>query len=204
MRRTKALIFFVLIICLSTLFVSCHQTSEETKSNESDTEEISLADSPNMQDSNVILEITPIEELGITGTAQDVNITEYRLIVNGLVEEPLSLSYEDILSYPSITEVVVLVCPDVFVDVAEWTGVPLMTILAEAGIRPEASQVFFHAIDGYSRRLSLEHINTSGVFLAYGVNGQKLPPEHGFPLRVVDKDSDGSFWVKWLQQIEIE
>jgi len=202
LRHTKALVFVVLIIFVAALFVSCQPTSEEPKSDKSDTEELPVSVSPNTQDSSVIL--TPIEELGITGTAPDVDIREYQLTVNGLVKEPLSLTYEAILAYPSITEIGVINCPGYFVDVAEWTGVPLTTILAEAGIKSEASQVAFYAIDGYKQVLSLEHVNKYGVFLAYKVNGQTLPPEHGYPLRLVDKGSDGYAWVKWIESIEVK
>jgi DMSO/TMAO reductase YedYZ molybdopterin-dependent catalytic subunit len=90
-----------------------------------------------------------------------------------------------------MTEIVVVECPGFFLDIAEWTGVSLNTILAEAGITSGASQVALSAVDGYRQELSLKHVNEYGVFLVYKVNGQTLPPEHGFPLRVVDKGSLG-------------
>jgi len=76
--------------------------------------------------------------------------------------------------------------------------------LEEAGIKPGASQVKFYAVDGYRQTLSLEHVKKHGVFLAYEVYGQTLPPEHGYPLRLVDKGSYGSSWIKWLERIEVE
>jgi DMSO/TMAO reductase YedYZ molybdopterin-dependent catalytic subunit len=197
-------LIIISVICLSLLFASCQPESAEDESTESDTEEILTGNSTVVHKSGVTLVITPIEEMGITGQAQDVDINKYRLTVNGLVEKPLSLDYEDILSYPSITEIAVLNCPGFFVDVGEWTGVPLMTILTEAGLKSDATQVVFHALDGYSRTLTIEHIESHNVFLAYKVNGQTLPPEHGFPLRVVDESSDGNMWVKWLHQIEVK
>jgi DMSO/TMAO reductase YedYZ molybdopterin-dependent catalytic subunit len=197
-------LIIISVICLSLLFASCQPESAEDESTESDTEEILTGNSTVVHKSGVTLVITPIEEMGITGQAQDVDINKYRLTVNGLVEKPLSLDYEDILSYPSITEIAVLNCPGFFVDVGEWTGVPLMTILTEAGLKSDATQVVFHALDGYSRTLTIEHIESHNVFLAYKVNGQTLPSEHGFPLRVVDESSDGNMWVKWLHQIEVK
>ena len=194
----------ILLIGLSLLFTSCTPATVEVESNTSEKSENFSANSTVIHKSGVTLVITPVEEMGITGKAQDVDISTYRLTVTGLVEKQLSLSYEDILSYPSITEVAVLNCPDFFVDVGVWTGVPMATILTEARIKSEASQVVFHSIDGYSRILSLEHINSHNVFLAYKVNGQTLPPEHGYPLRVVDESSDGNVWVKWLEKIEIK
>jgi DMSO/TMAO reductase YedYZ molybdopterin-dependent catalytic subunit len=153
---------------------------------------------------NYTPQLTPIDKLHITGVAQDVDISKYRLTISGLVEKPLSLTYQDILEYPSVTEVGIINCPDYFVDVAEFTGVPLNTILAEAGLTSGASQVTFYAIDGYKQTLSLEDVNQYDVFLAYKVNGQTLPPEHGYPLRVVNAGSIGATWVKWLESIKVE
>lgn len=149
-------------------------------------------------------EITPIEKLHTTGKPVEMDIDEYRLVVEGLVEHPLSLSYEDILAYPSVTEVVLLICPSFFADNAQWTGVPVAEILKEAGVKPEATLVYFHAADHYSNHLTLEEAMGSGVFLAYKVNGQELPLEHGYPLRLVAKGKYGSRWVKWLVRIEVK
>jgi DMSO/TMAO reductase YedYZ molybdopterin-dependent catalytic subunit len=120
-----------------------------------------------------------------------------------MVENPPSLSYEDILAYPPVTEVVLLICTFTFADNAEWTGVPLSTILDEAGIKPGARKVTFYAVDGFNISLPLETARQEGVFLAYDVNGQTLPPEHGFPLRLVVKGMFGTYWVKWLDRIEV-
>lgn len=153
---------------------------------------------------NSNLPITPVEELHITGAAPEVNIEDYRLVVDGLVETPLSLTYEAILDYPTVTEVVLLVCPGFFTDNAEWTGVPVTTLLAEAGIRPEANEVTFHALGSeYRVVLPLNVVQQDGVFLAYTVNGQVLPAKHGYPLRLVVRGNYGYDWIKWVKRIEI-
>ena len=153
---------------------------------------------------NSTLPVTPVEELHITGAAPEVNIDDYRLVVDGLVETPLSRTYEVILDYPSVTEVVLLVCPGFFTDNAEWTGVPVTTILAEAGIKPEASEVTFHALGSeYKVVLPLNVVQQDGVFLAHTVNGLVLPANHGYPLRLVVKGNYGYDWIKWVKRIEI-
>jgi sulfoxide reductase catalytic subunit YedY len=151
------------------------------------------------------LPVTSVEELHITGHPPDseVDIQEYRLIVNGLVQNPLTLTYEALLAYPAVTEVVLLVCSGFFVDNAEWTGVAVATLLGEAGIRPEATSITFHALDNYTQILPLEDVQREGVFLAYTVNGQTLPAEHGYPLRLVAKGKYGFNWVKWVERIEV-
>jgi DMSO/TMAO reductase YedYZ molybdopterin-dependent catalytic subunit len=148
--------------------------------------------------------ITPIEDLNITGTAIDVDITSYKLIVDGLVDNPLTLNYEEIQQFTPTTKVVLLICPEFFVDNAEWTGVPVKTILTKAGINSEARQVFFYSLDGYPHSLSLQDAQKDGVFLAYKVNGQTLPKEHGYPLRLVIEGVYGGTWVKWLGHIEVK
>jgi len=148
---------------------------------------------------------TSIEELNRTGVAPDVDITQYRLGVEGLVETPLSLTYEEILAYPAVTEVVLLICPGFFADNAEWTGVPVTALLEKAGIEPEASEVVFQDIAGaYRKELPLEDIlGNDSIFLAHTVNGQTLPLEHGYPLRLVAKGIFGGYWVKWVEMIEV-
>jgi len=154
---------------------------------------------------NSELPITPIDELHTTQPESvEVDIEQYRLIIDGLVENPLTLTYQDILTYPTVTEVVLLICPGFFADNAEWTGVPVKTLLAEAGSKPEATEVIFHGADGYHSSISLETAQESGVFLAHTVNGQVLPPEHGYPLRLVLKHYFGSEWVKWVEHIIVQ
>jgi sulfoxide reductase catalytic subunit YedY len=152
---------------------------------------------------NSTLPITPVEELHHTGQTQECDIATYRLVVDGLVENPLSLTYDEVLSFPQVTETVLLICAGVFWDNAEWTGTPLSLILEEAGLSPDASRVQIAGGDNYRKILSLEEATADGVFLAYEVNGQTLPPEHGYPFRLVARHQYGSNWVKWVERIEV-
>jgi DMSO/TMAO reductase YedYZ molybdopterin-dependent catalytic subunit len=149
--------------------------------------------------------LTPVDELGRTGTPIDVDIAAYHLVVDGLVERPLSLSYDELLAYPVVSEVLKLDCPGFFIDYAEWTGPLVRTLLEEAGIKPEASEVVFY--DGgsipYKKALSLETALRDDTLLAYKVNGVTLPVEHGYPLRLAAGSQIGSYWVKWLFRIEV-
>jgi sulfoxide reductase catalytic subunit YedY len=148
--------------------------------------------------------ITPTEELNLTGQPPDeIDIAEYRLIIDGLVERPLALSYDEVLTYPTVTKVVLLICPGFFEDNAEWTGVPVGTLLAEAGVKPEASGVTFNDFGYYTKTLPLEVAQQEGVFLAYSVNGEVLPLDHGYPVRLVAEGRYGYDWVKWVQHIEV-
>lgn len=150
--------------------------------------------------------LTPLEDLGVTGKPIEVDIESYRLVVDGLVEQSLSLSYDDLLAYSAVTQVPRLDCPGFFVDYAEWTGPLVRTILDEAGVKPEAREVWFY--DGrkhpYSARLTLEEALAEDSFLAYQVYGQMLPKEHGYPIRLVAGSRLGNAWVKWLFRIEVK
>ena len=148
------------------------------------------------------LPITPVEKLDRTGRPAGIDVEEYRLVVDGAVENPLSLSYEDILAYPEKTDVVLLICPGFFVDNAQWSGVPVSLILEQAKPKPGAKEVRFHS-GGYRSVLTLEEAQREGTYLAHHVNGQVLPDEHGFPIRLVAEGEYGSRWVKWLDRIEV-
>jgi DMSO/TMAO reductase YedYZ molybdopterin-dependent catalytic subunit len=147
--------------------------------------------------------ITPVDKLHITGIAPDIEIESYRLIVDGLVDTPLSLPYEAIMRYPTVSEVDLLVCPGFFADNAEWTGVPLTSLLADAGVQAQAKSVVVHS-GNYRATFSLEDVRDKGFFLAHTVNGQILPKEHGFPVRLVVQGHVGSEWVKWVDRIEVQ
>jgi hypothetical protein len=148
--------------------------------------------------------ITPVEKLHPINSTPTVDMAQYKLSIEGLVEKQFSLSYEEIKNYPAVTETVLLICPGFFVDNAEWTGVEVKTLLDQVGVKEGATKVRFNGIDGYGRTLTLEEIQGEGILLAYIVNGQTLPADHGYPLRLVAKGKYGSLWIKWLKSLEVQ
>jgi DMSO/TMAO reductase YedYZ molybdopterin-dependent catalytic subunit len=158
---------------------------------------------------NTNLPITPTESLHTTIPERvDVNINEYSLIIDGLVRNPVELKYEQVLDYPQTSEVVLLICPGFFVDNADWTGVRLGDLLTGVDVMPEATIITFYGIDvsyerKYSRTFPIDIVSQQGVLVAYQVNGEVLPPEHGYPLRLVLEGYKGFDWVKWIDHIEI-
>jgi DMSO/TMAO reductase YedYZ molybdopterin-dependent catalytic subunit len=155
----------------------------------------------------------------------------WRLNVGGLVERPLSLSLRDLTNMRSQTQVVTLECagngrtlldPPVegekwglgAVSTAEWTGVPLVEVLDRAGIKPGAREVVFRGADrgtvagkeqtiGFERSLTLDDARDSDAVLAYVMNGEPLPIQHGFPLRAIVPGWYAVTSVKWLTEIEL-
>ena len=155
----------------------------------------------------------------------------FRLVVGGLVERPLSLSVRDLHQMRSQTLVVTLECagngrtmfePAIegekwahgAVSTAEWTGVPLAEVLDRAGARTGAREVVFRGADGgavegpqdpirFERSLALDQARDADVLLAYAMNGEGLPVQHGFPLRVIVPRWYAVASVKWLTEIEV-
>jgi DMSO/TMAO reductase YedYZ molybdopterin-dependent catalytic subunit len=145
------------------------------------------------------------KNLHTTGKPQDVNIMTWQLRVEGeKIETTFSFSYEDLKKMNMVKKEVTLICPGVFIDYAEWEGVLLSDILAQAGIQDDYKKITVHGLDGYRNSLSHEQIDTHLIFLALKVNGVTLPREHGYPVRIVAEELDGNKWVKWVDRIEVE
>jgi DMSO/TMAO reductase YedYZ molybdopterin-dependent catalytic subunit len=157
----------------------------------------------------------------------DVEERSWSLEVGGLVSAPLALSLDDLKARPARTLAVTLECagngrallePRALsapwltgaVGTAEWTGTPLAPLLQEAGVAPEATEVVFTGLDrgiqgdvehSYERSLPVAEALRDDVLLAYAINGQPLPPQHGFPLRLIVPGWYGMTHVKWLRSI---
>jgi DMSO/TMAO reductase YedYZ molybdopterin-dependent catalytic subunit len=203
--RTFARLVLRLLPCLL-LIEGCRASSSVPTPSDAAVPTLASATEPSALNAPTQPPLTPLDQLGVTGTPVEVDINAYRLVVDGLVEHPLSLSYEQLLAYPTVTQVLRLDCPGFFVDYAEWTGPLVRGILEDAGIKPEATQVEFY--DGsrvpYRATLTLEEALRDDTYLAYQVYGQPLPPEHGYPLRLVAGSRLGSAWVKWLFHIAVK
>jgi len=201
MRRALLVLPLLLAGCAGPLF----STPAATPGEPSPTVTMAVISDPALPMASSSPTLTPIENLGLTGTAIDVDIESYRLVVDGKVERPLSLSYGDLMAYPSVSQVLRLDCPGFFVDYAEWAGPLVRVILEQAAVLPDAATVTFY--DGaefpYEKTLTLEEALRDDTILAYRVNGEILPKAHGFPLRLAAGSELGSFWVKWLFRIEV-
>jgi len=150
------------------------------------------------------LEIDPLDQFGTMGpTDLAIDPKTYRLKVTGKVGRPLSLSYDQILKYPSLTEIVLLICPGFFSNNGRWTGVNLKSLLQEVQIKKEAQYIDINGAHGKGVRIPLKMTQQKRIFLAYRVNGETLPQRHGFPLRLVYEDAYGYDWVKYVDEIVV-
>ena len=150
------------------------------------------------------LEVDPLKQFGTMGpTDVSIDSKTYRLKVTGKVEHPLSLSYDQILKLPSLTETVLLICPGFFSNNGRWTGVNLKSLIQEAQIKKEAQYLDVNGAHGKGVRIPLKALNQKKILLAYRVNGETLPQKHGFPLRLVYEDAYGSDWVKYVEELVV-
>ena len=130
----------------------------------------------------------------------------WRLKVSGALRNPLDLTYGQLLSLPAVEREVLLVCPGVFANHGRWKGVSGRALLRKVGPLPEATRVTFYGLTESGERKEsfyIQELQQEKVFPAYAVNGRKLPPKYGFPLRVVAEGHWGYTWVKYVYKIEL-
>jgi DMSO/TMAO reductase YedYZ molybdopterin-dependent catalytic subunit len=146
---------------------------------------------------------TDFRENSIKGP-QFVDRESYRLRLTGLVDTPLSISYDDLTSdYQNYQKVVTLYCVEGWDVRILWEGLKIEDLLNQAGAKPGANTVIFHAADGYTSSLPLTYLIDNDILLAYKMNGITIPPERGFPLQLVAESKWGYKWVKWITEIEL-
>ena len=148
-------------------------------------------------------EVDPATGLHMTGKPQVIDLESWRLDVTGMVDAPLSLSYDQLRCLPRVEAGPELVCPGFFVDQSSWAGTPIADVLALAGVQEGATGLRLESADGYASYVALEDLQELGGFLAYQWEGQPLPVLHGFPVRAVLPGQPGGLWVKWLVAIEV-
>jgi len=149
-------------------------------------------------------ELDPATGLHVTGTPQVIGVETYRLEVTGLVDKPLSLTYDELRLLPKLAASPNLLCPGFFVDGGTWSGASLAAVLDMAQVQAGAERISLVAADGYSLSVDLVNARAPDSFLAYEWNGEPLPALHGFPIRAVFPAKNGNFWVKWLIEIVVE
>lgn len=151
------------------------------------------------------VELTPISEQrnnAIKGT-QRINDDTYLLRIDGMVDTPQSLTYGQVTSYPNVSKVVILDCVEGWSFVAKWTGVPVKTLLDDAGVQDGATTVIFYSEDGYSTALDLDYLVDNNIILGYKLNDVTLPQDRGFPFQLVAEGKYGYKWAKWVTGIEV-
>ena len=180
------------------------------------------------------INFTPIHALDGTITPQgcaferhhsgaiDLKKSDYRLMINGLVDTPLVFTYEDLERFPRENHVYFCECAantgmewagaqlngaqftHGMIHNMEYTGVPLRLLLQEAGYDTAGKWVFVEGADASSNGRSIPMEKAlDDVLVAFKANGEALRKEHGYPVRLVVPGWEGNMWVKWIRRIEV-
>ncbi len=154
------------------------------------------------------------------GGIPTIDPAQHRVMIHGLVERPTIFTMEDIRRYPSESRVHFLECSgnpgfeaiysktasDLvgLVSCAEWTGVPLKTVLEDVGLKPEARWVVAEGADAaaLTRSIPIEKC-LEDAMLVYSQNGERLRPAQGYPLRLLLPGFEGNANVKWLRRLHV-
>jgi DMSO/TMAO reductase YedYZ molybdopterin-dependent catalytic subunit len=155
------------------------------------------------------------------------NLSDWRLKIDGVVNQALTLSMDDLKKLPRVELVGVLECagngrsfyqPRVAgtqwafgsVGNGRWAGVRFRDVLQKAGLKESAKEILLDGSDSplgsmpkFQRTIPVQKALDPDTLLAYDMNGQPLPHEHGFPLRLIAPGWAGDSWVKWLRHIEV-
>jgi DMSO/TMAO reductase YedYZ molybdopterin-dependent catalytic subunit len=134
---------------------------------------------------------------------QTVNLSTFKLEVKGLVQNPASLTYKEILAMPSVKRTITLHCVEGWDETLLFKGVRITDIIKTAKPKKDVKTVIFYAADGYSSSLTYEDIVHKDMMIAYEINGKTLDSTRGFPLQVVAESKLGYKWVKWVTRIEL-
>ncbi len=136
-----------------------------------------------------------------------VDSRRWKLEVTGMVDNPLSFSYDEIRALPSVEQYATLACISNevggdLIGTTLWKGVRLADVLKQAGLRTGVVDILLRASDDYTDSIPLERAMADGTLLVYAMNGEQLRPEHGFPLRLLVPGIYGMKNVKWITRIE--
>lgn len=143
---------------------------------------------------------------------RDAGFVDYRLIIEGLVERPMSLSLDDLRARPAQTQITKHDCVEGWTSIGQWTGARLDALLDEAGLLPNAKYVVFHCFDALDQRETspryYESIDLIDAYhpqtiLAYAKNGETLPVPFGAPLRLRVERQLGYKHAKYIKRIEV-
>lgn len=158
-------------------------------------------------------EYTPVEDhyqVFIELNPENIQEEEWTLPVTGLVDNPLELTLQDLReNYPARSEYITLNCisgriPTTLISTTYWTGVSVQEVLDDAGVQDEAQYLFIESADGFYEIVSLDLIYSDPrIMFCYEWDGEPLPKDHGFPLRIWIPDRFGMKQPKWITRLEL-
>jgi DMSO/TMAO reductase YedYZ molybdopterin-dependent catalytic subunit len=143
-------------------------------------------------------------------TVPRVDPDTWRLRIHGMLEHPTTLDFAALTARPAIERDITLNCVSnevggPYIGTARWLGIPLAPLLREAGVRPGADQIVARSVDGMTIGTPVTTaLDGRDTMLAIGMNGEPLPLEHGFPVRMLTPGLYGYVGAcKWITDIEV-
>ena len=153
----------------------------------------------------------------------DIDPAQHQLLIHGLVKQPLTFDVQSLLRYPMRSHLIFIECGGNsnagwhsepiqrplgsfhgMVSCSEWTGVPVSVLLAEAGVDPKATWAIAEGADAIAMNVSLPFPKLmDDCIVALYQNGERLRPEHGYPMRLVAPGWEGVLNVKWLRRLQL-
>jgi len=134
---------------------------------------------------------------------QEIDIDEYRLVIDGLVENEMEYEYEKLQDKDHIKKVITLNCVTGWSVKALWEGIPLKSLFEEVDVKDEANTVIFYSPEGYTTSLPLSFIMENNIMIADKINDVQLPPRQGFPFQLIAEQKYGYKWIRWITRIEL-
>ena len=132
-----------------------------------------------------------------------INPETYRLTINGEVNNPLSLSMEDLQKMPFKSMVIRHVCVEGWAAIVQWGGVQLRDLIATAQPSAQVKYVYFYSADGYYESWDIDSVMHPQTLMAYQKNGQPLEVAYGAPLRLASPVKLGYKLSKWVTRIQL-
>jgi DMSO/TMAO reductase YedYZ molybdopterin-dependent catalytic subunit len=144
-------------------------------------------------------------------TVPSIDPETWRLVIDGMVDQRVEMSFQDILDMGLDEYAITLTCVSnevggELVGNAKWLGVPLRDVLKKAGVKSGADMVLSKSVDGYTASTPLSALTDDNLdaILAVAMNGEPLPLEHGFPVRMVVPGLYGYVSAtKWLTELKV-
>lgn len=199
---------------LSAFVAACQRAIEPITSgvpNSEPTLELAARAAPTTSASAIIdgVPITANKDFYITSANVSPAIPQdWKLSITGLVDKPLTLSMSDLRALPSVTEMRTLSCISNpiggnLISNAVWKGVRLQDLLTQVGVKTSARIIKLESFDGWSTGIPLELGMHDHSLLAFEMNGEPLPRDHGAPLRCLWPGRYGMKQPKWIQTITL-
>ena len=133
-----------------------------------------------------------------------IDLASYRLIIDGAVDKPLSLSMSDVQRLPFTSMVIRHVCVEGWAAIVQWGGVRLRDLIAIAKPLTQAKYAYFYSADGYYESWDLDSVMHPQTLMAYQKNNQPLEATNGAPLRLASPVKLGYKLSKWVTRIELK